>query len=347
MTEKTELDISVEEVTHAVAEITKMDVVIAQLHQKYDKVIFEVDKPEGMTAAKEARKEVREPRYFIENLRKDGKRPILALGKQLDGRAAEMTERLMAIEMPIHESIKEEETRVERERQAKIDAEAVRVESIQEKIHDIRASIERVHAFGIPDVKQVSKEIEGLERLPIDQSFGEFADQAEDAKVATLAKLREVHTAAVEREAEQTRLNAERAELEELRDANEKREAQVQARRKRAEAKAREKRDAAEKKQREELEAQRKKQAAAQKKIDEESARLATERADLEREQRKEADRKAAEEKAEQDRKDAAQAAAKNAKYPGTDEIIRVLATHFSVPTNTVRGWLTKLSEAA
>ena len=53
MTEQTELDISVEEVTHAVAEITKMDVVIAGLHQKYDKVIFEVDTADGMKAAKE------------------------------------------------------------------------------------------------------------------------------------------------------------------------------------------------------------------------------------------------------------------------------------------------------
>ena len=89
---KTELDVSIEEVTHAVAEITKMDTVIAELHQKYGKVIFDVDTADGMNSAKDARKEIREPRYLIENLRKEGKRPILALGRQLDARAGEMTD---------------------------------------------------------------------------------------------------------------------------------------------------------------------------------------------------------------------------------------------------------------
>ncbi|KKK57477.1 hypothetical protein LCGC14_3054050, partial [marine sediment metagenome] len=224
MTEKTELDISVEEVTHAVAEITKMDVVIAQLHQKYDKVIFEVDKPEGMTAAKEARKEVREPRYFIENLRKDGKRPILALGKQLDGRAAEMTERLMAIETPIHDSIKEEETRLERERQAKIDAEVKRVEDIQERIGKLRGWADDAVRENLPS-DHLEQWIADIDAELIDESFDEFRDQAEDAKTATLARLREIHTATVEREAETAKIAAERAELEELRAAAEKRAA--------------------------------------------------------------------------------------------------------------------------
>ena len=346
MTEKTELDISVEEVTHAVAEITKMDVVIAQLHQKYDKVIFEVDKPEGMTAAKEARKEVREPRYFIENLRKDGKRPILALGKQLDGRAAEMTERLMAIETPIHESIKEEETRLERERQAKIDAEQKRVEKLQWRLDALRrAGVSVEWDTAATDIASIIKNIE--ESYVIDDSFDEFIDQARDAKIATLANLREQYSAALEREKETARIAEEREELAKLRAEQEKREAKEHEEREKAETEAREKREAEEQKQREELEAQRKEQAEAQKKIDDENARLATERADLEREQREETDRKAAEEKAEQDRKNAAQAAAKKAKYPGERAIIEALSEHFNVPSEVVRSWLIEIRKAA
>ncbi|KKK48711.1 hypothetical protein LCGC14_3142370, partial [marine sediment metagenome] len=70
-------------------------------------------------------------------------------------------------------------------------------------------------------------------------------------------------------------------------------------------------------------------------------------RADLEREQREEADRKAAEEKAEQDRKDAAQAAAKKAKYPGERAIVDALTEHFGVPAEVVMAWLVEIRKAA
>ena len=252
----------------------------------------------------------------------------------------------MAIETPIHESIKEEETRLERERQAKIEAEVKRVEDIQERIARIREHSAAAFQVGIT-AKNIEQSIADIEAIDIDDSFAEFQDQAEDTKLATLAKLREAHSATVERAAETAKIAAEREELEKLRDEAEEREAKEQAEREAAETEAREKREAEAKKQREELEEQHKKQAAAQKKIDDENARLAEERADLEREQRKEADRKAAEEKAEQDRKDAAQAAAKNAKYPGEQAIVDVLTEHFGVPSEVVMAWLTELRKVA
>ena len=96
--EKSELDIGVEEVTHAVAEITKMDQIIAELTEKYQGVIFDVEKPKGMQVARDARQDIRQPRYLIEKLRKAGKAPVLDLGRRLDGKAREMTERLLSIE---------------------------------------------------------------------------------------------------------------------------------------------------------------------------------------------------------------------------------------------------------
>ena len=329
-----------------IQEYSQTEAALSVLREKYTDAIYDVDTTDGMKAAKEARADVRGYRTGLEKMRKEIKAPALERSRLIDTEAKRITGELVLLEEPIDQQIKEFEARKETERQAKIEAEVKRVEDIQERITKIRGAVEAVIHLNYPSAK-LTELIDDIDAIDIDDSFDEFLDQAQDAKTATLARLREIHAATVERETEQTRLSAERAELEELRTANEKREAQAQARRKRAEAKAREKREAEEQKQREELEAQRKEQAAAQKKIDDENASLDEKRADLEREQREEADRKAAEEKAEQDRKDAAQAAAKKAKYPGSDEIIRVLAKHFGVPTNTVRGWLTKLSEAA
>jgi hypothetical protein len=268
---KTELDVSVEEVTHAVAEITKMDRVIAELTQKYQGVIFDVSTRKGLTGAKEARKEIREPRYVIENLRKAGKKPILELGRQLDGRAKEMTERLLTLEAPVHDVIVEEETRAERERQAKIEAELARVEAIHDRIADIRSPVGLGGISFDTPAERIATYIKDTDAIAIDESFAEFAQQAHDAKVATLSRLRDLHRTAADREAEEKRIAEERAELSRLRAAEEQRQEEERKKREAAEAEAEKKRKAEEAKEREELERQRKEIAA-------ENERIATEK---------------------------------------------------------------------
>ena len=346
MTEtKTELDTSIEEVTHAVAEITKMDTVIAELHEKYDKVIFDVDTPAGLKAAKEARKDIRDPRYLIEKMRKGGKAPILALGRQLDGRAADMTNRLLNLETPIDDTIKEEESRVERERQEKIDAELKRVATIQEHISDIRNGYEKFTRFDVT-ADQIQVQITDLEELEINEAmFQEFLQQGNDAKSAVLVQLRSAHAAAVAREDEKRKAEEARSELEALKKENEAREAKEREEREKAEAVAQKKREAEEKKQRIELEAQRKKQAEEQAHIDAENKRIADERAAFEKEQREEKERKEVEEKAQARAKAEAAAAAKKAKYPGNAKIVGALCEHFRVSTEIVLKWLPQLRE--
>lgn len=347
MTEKNQLDTSVEEVTHAVAEITKMDQVIAGLHQKYNGVIFDVETSKGLKAAKDARKEIREPRYLIENLRKEGKRPILELGRQLDGKAKEMTERLLTLESPVDESIKEREQREERERQEKIEAEQKRVETIQEHISDMRRWIVSCTRFDAT-AEFIAIHIADLEELEIsDERFQEFRQQAEETKAAVLVKLREVHTAAVAREEERRKAAEAQAELDKLRAEQAKRDEEERGKREAAEAEARKKREAEEAKQRAELEAQRKQQAEEQARIDAENKRIADERAAWEREQAEA--KRIANEKAEAERKAeaAAKEAARKAEFPGEDAIVSVLAKHFDVPASTVMSWLKKVRKAA
>jgi hypothetical protein len=351
---KADLQTSLDEVTNAVAEFSKVQAGLSELREKYEKVIFPVDTTDGMKDAKEARQAIRGPRYEVERIRKEAKAPILSLGRQLDSKAKEITDALLAIEEPIDLSIKHEEGRKERERQAKIEAEQKRVESIQERITEIRGALPAVNSFGAPSSEKVAEFIADVEKIIVDESFDEFRQQAEDAKAATLATLRELHKSSIEREAEQERIAAERAELENLRAKMAEQEAKARADREAAEAEAKAKREEEDRKQRAALEAERKRQAEEQARIDAENKKLADERAELERqkaaERRKaeEAERKRkSEEAAELQRREEAAAKARKAKYPGERAIVEALCEHFGVTAEVVQAWLSKLREAA
>ena len=264
---------------------------------------------------------------------------VIAEEKRLIGIISPEEDRLQALQT-------EHDERAERERQAKIEAEAKRVEGIQERIGKLRSWANDAVRENLPS-DHLEQWIADIDAEPIDDSFDEFRDQAQDAKDATLARLREIHSATIERETEQTRLNAERAELEELRAANEKRETAARQRREKAEAKAREKRADEEKDRLEKLNARQQELAAEKKAIDEAKEKLAKDRAELEQKKREEADRKAAEERAKQDRKEAALADAAKAIYPGEAAIVDALIEHFDVNAEVVMAWLTHMRKAA
>jgi hypothetical protein len=211
------------EVQTAVAEFDKVAAGIAVLKEKYGSVVYDVGISKGMEAAKEARAAIREPRYEIERVRKDAKAPILKLGKELDGRAKQITDELLAIESPIDEQIKSEEARKEREKQAKIEAELKRVADLQERVAELRGN-KMLSSLSPPEL--IAEHISDLERLEVDGSFQEYEQQAIEAKASGLSRLRDMHAAAVARVAEQERIKAERAELEKLRAEQKKRDAE-------------------------------------------------------------------------------------------------------------------------
>ena len=325
--------------TTEIQEYSKTEAALSVLREQFGGVIYEVDSANGMKDAKAARAEVRGYRTSLEKMRQALKVPALERSRLIDAEAKRITADLVEIETPINDQIKREEARKETERQEKIEAETRRVEGIQKRIESIREHATIAFQIGIT-TKNIEQSIADIEAIDIDDSFAEFRERAEDAKGATLAKLREVHAAAVEREAEDARIKAEREELERLRQDAEKREAAQQERREKKAATARNKREAEEQRQRDELEAQRKKQA-------EERARIDKERAALEKEQREAAEEQAAAERVGRERQAAAEAAAKKSKYPGDDEIINVLAKHFGVPADVAIGWLTQFRSAA
>jgi hypothetical protein len=245
----------IEQVSQALAGFDAVSAGIAELRTRYAGVVYDVTTPDGMADAKAARQAVREPRYEVERICKAAKAPIIALGKKLDADAARITAEIEKIEAPIDRQIKAEEARKEAERQAKIAAEERRVRDIQTRVAELRGNQMLTPASGSALIAQ---HITDLETIAVDESFEEFREQAADAKAGGLARLRELHGAALAHEAEQVRLAAERAELARLR----------------AEQEAR---DRAE---RERIAAERREQEAA---AAAEAERLAAERAELER----------------------------------------------------------------
>lgn len=105
-----------------------------------------------------------------------------------------------------------ERERVEREAREKREAEERRKEEVQARITAMRNLPSALSAWNADSPVYV-REIAKIEAVAIDESFGEFAEQAKDAKAATLARLREQHDAVAAREAEAA---AERERLAEV-----------------------------------------------------------------------------------------------------------------------------------
>ena len=273
---------AIADVNTAVAKFDRVAAGIATLREQYQGVLYDVTTTKGMAEACKARGAIREPRYEVERVRKECKAPILALGRDIDSRAAKITQELLALEGPIDEQIKAEEKRKEDERKAKAAAEAARVAAIHERIAELRGN-----QLLTPDCgsKLIAEHIDDLQRIAVDDSFAELRQLAETTKSGALERLGKLLAAAQAHEAEKQRLAAERAELERQRLANEE-----AARRERERIAA------------EEAEAKRQREAEAvaaaaerQRKLDEEMAKLRAQREENERAAKAERERLAEE----------------------------------------------------
>lgn len=327
---------AIEDVKTAVVEFDKVAAGLQALKTQYAGLVYEVRTTKGMEEAKAARAAIREPRYEIERVRKAAKAPILALGKELDSRAKTITDEILAIEAPIDEQIKAEEARKDREKQEKIEAEQRRVQSLQERVAELRGN----QSLSVLDGSAlIAEHIGDLRNIPVDESFDEYRQHAEDAKAAGIARLEALHTAALEHEAEQARIRTEREELAKLRAEAEKRGAEDRARLAEEERQAKIARDAEAVRAAAELAAQRERiaaeEAAAKAARDEEARKLAAERAEFERQQAE-----ARRQREEADRAERERARIAAMKKPPDEELIRVLCDHYHAPESKVIGWL-------
>lgn len=217
---------NVGKVQAALSEFDKIQAGLASLELAHPKSLAcDVATTKGMKEAVAGRAAWRNPRIATEKARQAAKAPVLALGKDIDSRAKQITALLLEGESNYDDQIKAEETRKEAERAAKIEAERKRVAAHHERISEILGA---VYSASGAHSTLIAENIGNVERLNTDETFEEFQAQAKAAKDETIAKLQEMHAAAIEHEAEQARIKAEqeaetariaaeRAELDKLR----------------------------------------------------------------------------------------------------------------------------------
>lgn len=311
--------------TTEIQEYSQTEAALSTLREQYGDATYDVATTEGMDAAKAARKDVRTYRTGLESMRKQIKAPALATCNLIDSEAKRITAELRKIEEPIDGQIKAHEAELERKRQEKIAIETKRVEDIQARIKSIRDVVQSITYMGNPTSKAVQIKISDIESIEINDLFAEFIENAAQAKDEALAKLLEIHGAAVQREQENARLAKEREELAAQKAEQDEREAE-----------------------------QRKRDKEAQDKLDADAKKLADDQAAFQKQQEDAAEEKRKAEEAEQAEIDNARKARKEAdalaersEYPGDEAIIRALTVHFDIPTEVATSWLDRFRKAA
>lgn len=223
-----------------IAEYSETAAALGELRQRHQGVVFDVTKPKEMKAAKEARAELRTLRTGLEKKRVEIKAPALERCRLIDAEAKRITAELVALEEPIDVQIKAEEARAESERLAKLEAERLRVEAIQQKIQAIRDV--PAGLVGKPSVV-IAGQLANLQKTVLDEDeLAEHYVTATDALTAAIARVQELLAAVHEHEAEQKRIAAEREELARIRAENERLQREAEERRLADERKAAEER---------------------------------------------------------------------------------------------------------
>jgi colicin import membrane protein len=317
---------TVGEISTTVAEFNQTAIDLNDLVGEYKGVVIDVSTPKGLKEAKAFVAKPRTLRTGIEKIRKDAKAPLLLAAKSLDEEAKRLTEIVSGIEDPIKAQIDKREAEIEAIRIEEANREAARQERLLGIIREIRSI--PVDAVG-ESVLMVERMRDELEARELDETdLAEHYETAVDAKMAALAHLDRAIATQREQEAEQARILAERAELEEARRmiaanrlADEKRAQEAAAEVERVAQVERDRVAAEERAQREAEQAERDRIEAAERDermrlAAEERDRVAAERKQLEAEQQAERERQAEAQRkldaqAEQLRKDKAKAAKK------------------------------------
>lgn len=248
--------------TYEIVEYNGVAAALADIEAKYAGRVYDVTTKQGMEDAKVARREIRTARTGLEKLRKELKDPAWRRCQLIDSGAKAITQRLVAIEDPIDEIIRAEETRVQREKAERQRQEELRVSKIRE----------RIEAFNVMPpwgsrADQIAARLREVNDIPVDETFEEFAEAAAIAKAQAITRLSTLAEEARMLEAEQAKLKA-LADEQMAKIAAERKENEERLARERAEHEAR---------MAEEREARRKAEAEAERARNEERARMAEE----------------------------------------------------------------------
>lgn len=191
------------QVESTLTEFDKLTAGLDELRERFPAdLVYDVTTTKGMTEARAHRAAWRDPRITVEKFRKAGKAPVLALGKNIDARAAWLTEQLLIGEKPVDDQIKVEEARQAQIKADKEAAEFGRIMAMQEAVGEI-AMLAMV--AGLPPIA-IAARLESLRSNVLDPKiYQEMMPQAEAARTAAIAKMEQGLKAAQWDEAEAKR----------------------------------------------------------------------------------------------------------------------------------------------
>ena len=220
--------------TTEIVEYKAVEAAIAGI-EKYRGLVVDVSTPEGLRQGKEAQREAGAVRIALEKTRKKLKEDVLERGRQIDGQAKPLFERVAEIEDPIKAQVEAEERRKEAERVAAEQAELARIakeEADRKAAEEARLAAERAEiarrqaALDLAEKeardRRDAEEKASRERIAEQDRVARVAREAEEARVReesakVAAAARAVEEAArVARLAEEERQRKARAEQEAL-----------------------------------------------------------------------------------------------------------------------------------
>ena len=188
----------------AITEYSPTETALHDLRARYGGVVYDVRTRFGMEEAKLARADLRKWRLDLEAERKRIKGPALQRCQEIDTEARRITTELWALEAPIDVAIKTEAGRAAAELAAKELAETERVAKIRARID----SLDRLplSAIGKPS-SWIAELIAQVEAMTVkDADFAEFLPEALAIHGKSHRQLTEMHSLAVEAEAQRVKL---------------------------------------------------------------------------------------------------------------------------------------------
>lgn len=215
----------------AIAEYTATEAALATLRETYAGRTYDVTTTKGMQEAIAGRAELRKLRIALEAKRVELKAPALERTRLIDAEAKRITAELVALEDPIDEQIKAEQQRKEREKAAAEEAERQRVAAINARVDAVRALSSGL--LGKP-IEFIDARIAEAKAVDVDSFPEDVRAGVRFHQTTVLGELSSAREHRIREAEEAARIAAERAELEALREAKRKADAEEAERRRQA-----------------------------------------------------------------------------------------------------------------
>jgi hypothetical protein len=200
---------------------TEIERTLVDLAQQ-SKEIVAITNPASYQQVHSSRMTLKNHRITIEKAGKAARDDATKFSKAVIQEQARLVAIIEPDELRLEAIQREHDDRLATEKAAREQADRERIERIQAAIQEIKMVDAGLTVMSGSTL--IMATIEGLQREPLDERFAEFKADAEKAKVLSMMRLNSLHAGALEYEAEQRRVKAEREELARMKAEEDKRQ---------------------------------------------------------------------------------------------------------------------------